>query len=181
MAGILIALGSYFLPIRHSGSIAVIYAILLGNLLVATRSSFVLLRKFINSLATVADRVLVIGAGSAGAMAANFVLQTRSRSARLVGFVDVDSFRLGKLVEGWRVLGAPEELEQIYGRVPFTEVLVADTSLSAEKLETLRRFGRRRRIPIRRFSINVDEYTENLANEVRGAVPSFTPSQRRVA
>lgn len=157
LAAILIAIASNFLPIRHSGSIAVIYAILLGNLLVATRSSFALLRKFINSQASVADRVLVVGAGAAGAMAANFVLQTRPRTARLVGFVDADIFRLGKMVEGLRVLGSPENLGQIFERKPFTEILVADPDLSVEHLEQIFKFGKDRDLPVRSIAMQVTD------------------------
>lgn len=181
LAGLLVALGSIFLPIRHSGSIAVLYAILLGNLLVATRSSFVLLQKFINRFTAVTDRVLVVGSGAAGTAAANFVLQTRPRSARLVGFADADRLRQGKLVEGWRVLGQPDELEQIYGRVPFTEVLVADANLSSESLEALQRFARIRQIPVRRFSINLDEIPESPPHNLHASAPNSSPSRRRRA
>ena len=158
LAGILIAVASNFLPIRHSGSIAVLYAILLGNLLVITRSSFALLRKFINSQASVADRVLVVGAGAAGAMAANYVLQTRPRTARLVGFVDSDRFRVGKLVEGLSVLGSPENLEQIFARRPFTEILVADPGLSSEHLEYIFQFGKDRNLPVRSIAMQVTDF-----------------------
>jgi UDP-GlcNAc:undecaprenyl-phosphate GlcNAc-1-phosphate transferase len=157
LAGAFIVLGSEVLPIRHSGSIAVIYAILLANMLFATRASFVLLRRIINRLATVADRVLVIGAGREGAMAANFVLQTRARSARLIGFADGDHFRAGKLVEGWRVLGTPDEIEKIYRRVPFTEIVLADDELSAECLQRIKEFGRRQKVRVRSFTMQISD------------------------
>ncbi len=177
LAGLFIALGSEVLPIRHSGSIAVMYAVLLGNLLVATRTSFILLRKIINRLAAVADRVLVIGAGNEGAMAANYLFQTRPRSARLVGFIDADRFRLGKLVEGWRVLGTPEEIEHIYARVPFTEILIADEHLAPAHWEQICRFGRERGLRVRSFTMQLQDMdagkAENpaLVRETAAVVP----------
>jgi UDP-GlcNAc:undecaprenyl-phosphate/decaprenyl-phosphate GlcNAc-1-phosphate transferase len=178
LAGVFIGIGSHFLPIRPSGSIAVIYAMLVGNLLVATRSSFFVLRKFINGFAAAADRVLVVGSGVVGAMAANFVLQSRPRGARLVGFADADRFRQGKLVEGWRVLGQPDQAEEIYCRFPFTEVVIADANLAGESLEALQHFARLRRIPVRRFSISLDEIP---LDNLHISLPSLPPSSRRVA
>jgi UDP-GlcNAc:undecaprenyl-phosphate GlcNAc-1-phosphate transferase len=176
LAGLLTAMGSAFLPFHYSGSIAVMYAVLLGNFLVATRTSFILLRKFINRLVAVADRVLVIGAGSGGAMAADYLFQTRPRSARLVGFVDADNFRLGKLVEGWRVLGTPEEIEHIYGRIPFTEILIADEHLAPAHLEQICRFGRERGLRVRSFTMQVNDMDAGRAADsplVRGAAAAI--------
>jgi UDP-N-acetylmuramyl pentapeptide phosphotransferase/UDP-N-acetylglucosamine-1-phosphate transferase len=160
LAGVLVAIGSAFLPIRHSGSIAVLYAILLVNLLVASRSSFQVLRKVINSLATVTDRVLVVGAGEAGTVAADFVSKRHARSARLIGFLDPDGFKQGKLVLGEKVLGTPEEIESIHARVPFTEIIIADEKLAPEQMKRLQHFGRAHGIPVRRFSMQLAEIQE---------------------
>jgi UDP-N-acetylmuramyl pentapeptide phosphotransferase/UDP-N-acetylglucosamine-1-phosphate transferase len=171
LAGILVAMGSDFLPIRHSGSIAVLYALLLVNLLVATRSSFQVLRKLVSCLATVTDRVLVVGAGEAGTAAADFVFRTRARSARIVGFADVDTFKHGKLVQGEKVLGTPEDIDSIHAQVAFTEIIVADEKLAPQQLETLHRFARAHGIPVRRFSMQLNE-TQELAPREAASVES---------
>ena len=131
LAGLFMLCGSRILPIGLSGSILLLYIMLLFNLLTASRMSFQVLRKFISGLATVNDRILVVGASEAGAAAANFISRTRSLSARLIGFVDEDGFKHGKLVHGEQVLGAPDDIERIHARVPFTEILVADNKIAA--------------------------------------------------
>ena len=100
IAGILVAIGSDFLPIRHSGSIAVLYALLLVNLLVATRMSFQVLRKPISRLATVTDRVLVVGAGEIGTVAAEFV------------FKDARAFSPARRIRRW---GCVKQGKIVYG------------------------------------------------------------------
>ena len=168
IAGILVAIGSDFLPIRHSGSIAVLYALLLVNLLVATRMSFQVLRKLISRLATVTDRVLVVGAGEIGTVAAEFVLRTRARSARLVGFVDGDAFKQGKIVYGEEVLGTPQDIERVHARVAFTEIIVVDEELAPEQMRRLHRFGRTHGISVRRFSMQLNETQERAPREPSG-------------
>jgi len=177
IAGTLVAIGSDFLPIRHSGSIAVLYALLLVNLLVATRMSFQVLRKLISRLATVRDRVLVVGAGEIGTVAAEFVLKARTRGARVVGFVDGDAFKHGKILYGEEVLGTPEDIESIHARVPFTEIIVADEELAPEQIEKLHRFARTHGIPVWRFSMQLNETQELAARELSGvgAVPVAVP------
>lgn len=177
IAGILVAIGSAFLPIRHSGSIAVLYALLLVNLLVATRMSFQILRKVISRLATVTDRVLVVGAGEIGSVAAEFVLKARMHSARVVGFVDGDAFKHGKILNGEEVLGTPEDIESIHARVPFTEIIVADEELAPEQMERLHHFGRTHGIPVRRFSMQLNETQELAPREPSGvgAAPGAMP------
>jgi len=177
LAAILVAIGSNFLPIRHSGSIAVLFALLLFNLLFATRMSFQVLRRLISRLATVTDRVLVVGAGEIGTVAAEFVLKARTRSARIVGFVDEDAFKHGKLLHGEEVLGTPEDIESIHARVPFTEIIVADEELAPGQMERLHRFGRTHGIPVRRFSMQLNETQEVVPREPSGggAAPGALP------
>ncbi len=177
LAASLVAIGSNFLPIRHSGSIAVLFALLLFNLLVATRMSFQVLRRLISRLATVTDRVLVVGAGEIGTVAAEFVLKARTRSARIVGFVDEDAFKHGKLLHGEEVLGTPEDIESIHARVPFTEIIVADEELAPGQMERLHRFGRTHGIPVRRFSMQLNETQEVVPREPSGggAAPGALP------
>lgn len=157
LAGFFMFCAARILPIGLSGSILLLYMMLLFNLLTASRMSFQVLRKVISGLATVNDRILVVGAGEAGAAAANFISRARARTARLIGFVDEDSFKHGKLVNGEQVLGALDDIERIHACVPFTEILVADEKIAIGHLEAIRRFARAKSISMRRFSIETRE------------------------
>ncbi len=155
LGGFFLFAGSFLMPISLSGSIVVLFVILLFNLLVATRVSFRALRRGISQLASANERVLVVGAGEKAAAAANFVFHNRRAKARVIGFIDDDAFKLGKILHGQRVLGGFGELERIYGKSPFEELLVASDDLPAARMGQLAAFAERHGVAMRRFSIQV--------------------------
>jgi FlaA1/EpsC-like NDP-sugar epimerase len=110
-------------------------------------------------------------------VAAEFVLKARTRSARVVGFVDGDAFKQGKILHGEAVLGTPDDIESIHARAPFTEIIVADEELGPEQTEKLQRFGRTHGIPVRRFSMQLHETQELAPPEPSGvgAAPAAKP------
>jgi UDP-GlcNAc:undecaprenyl-phosphate/decaprenyl-phosphate GlcNAc-1-phosphate transferase len=156
LAGILIVIASVFVPINLSGSIAVLFVILLFNLLVASRLSFRALRKGVGLLALPNERVLVVGAGEIAEAAARYMTSGRSQNLRLVGFVDDDGFKLGKVVHGYEVLGTIEDLERIHKSTQFSEILVAVESLAPERMALVWKFANDHRLAVRRFSILVN-------------------------
>jgi FlaA1/EpsC-like NDP-sugar epimerase len=131
LAGIFVVLTSLVVPLELSGSIAVLYVILLLNLLVASRMSFRALRRGVALLASPDERVLIVGAGELAEAAARYLTTHRSRRFKLIGFVDDDSFTLGKLVHGRRVLGTLTDLERIYQTRQFSQVLVAAETIGS--------------------------------------------------
>ena len=157
LAGVFMVPASMILPIYLSGSILVLYVILLFNLLVVTRSSFQSLRRAVAYLAAPTERMIVVGAGRTGTAAATYLFSERGRAVRLVGFVDDDAFKLGKLVHGQRVLGTCADIEQVYRSSPFDQMLVADDQISHDRLERLSAFANRHDIPLRRFTIALSE------------------------
>ncbi|HYL60435.1 MAG TPA: hypothetical protein VEU51_16325 [Candidatus Acidoferrales bacterium] len=157
LAGVFMVPASMVLPVYLSGSILVLYVILLFNLLVATRSSFQFLRRAVAYLAAPSERVIVVGAGRTGTAAATYLFSEQRRAVRLVGFIDDDAFKQGKLVHGQRVLGTCADIERVYRSSPFDQVLVADDEISDDRLERLCEFANRREIPLRRFTIALSE------------------------
>jgi UDP-GlcNAc:undecaprenyl-phosphate/decaprenyl-phosphate GlcNAc-1-phosphate transferase len=157
LAGIFVVLTSLVVPLELSGSIAVLYVILLLNLLVASRMSFRALRRGVALLALPDERVLIVGAGELAEAAARYLTSLRSRRFRLIGFVDDDSFTLGKLVHGRRVLGTLADLERIYETRQFSQLLVAAETIPGDRMEQLWHFASGRQLSIRRFSIRLNE------------------------
>jgi FlaA1/EpsC-like NDP-sugar epimerase len=157
LAGISLTLISLLLPLELSGSIAVLYVILLLNLLVASRLSFRALRWGVASLAQPDERVLIVGAGELAEAAARYLTTHRSRRFKLVGFIDDDSFTIGKLVHGRRVLGTLADLDQIYATRQFSQVLVAAETIPGERMERLWQFANRAQLTVQRFSIRLNE------------------------
>jgi UDP-GlcNAc:undecaprenyl-phosphate GlcNAc-1-phosphate transferase len=157
LAGIFIVLVSLIRPLELSGSIAVLYVILLVNLLVASRMSFRVLRAAIALLALPDERVLIVGAGERAEAAARFLTTCRGRRFKLVGFVDDDSFTLGKLVHGRRVLGTLADLDRIYETRPFSQVLVAAEKIPFDRMKHLQLFASRFQLIVCHFSIQLNE------------------------
>jgi UDP-GlcNAc:undecaprenyl-phosphate/decaprenyl-phosphate GlcNAc-1-phosphate transferase len=157
LAGTLVVVASLVVPIELSGSVAALYVILLFNLLVASRMSFRALRKGVALLAAPHERVLIVGAGEMAEAAARYITAVRGRRFKLIGFVDDDSFTIGKLVHGRRVMGTLDDLDRIYAAQEFSQVLVATDPIPRERLTLLWDFARRRHLPMRRFSIRVND------------------------
>ena len=143
-------------PLAVDGSTALLFAILTFNLLVASRMSFRILRAGIGRLALPDERVLIIGTGELGETAARSLLHDRSR-LQLVGFVDDDGFKRGKLIEGLNVLGSLDDLERIHSATAFNQILIADDSLDESQLSLLWSFANEWDLSFGRFSIEVSD------------------------
>ncbi|MGH8013494.1 MAG: hypothetical protein ACREQ4_13440 [Candidatus Binataceae bacterium] len=157
LAGILLVLESLFVPIDPPSSVTVLFVILLLNLLLASRLSFRAMRRSLALLVKPGDRVVIIGAAETAEAAARFVSSGRTPSPRLVGFIDDDSFKLGKLVHGYRVLGTFDQLEEIYSEYGFRQILIATENLPRERLALIWAFANLHRLVIKRFSIRLNE------------------------
>ena len=82
VAGFLLKLLAMTHLTAASGSIDLLFTILLFDLLVFSRASFIIFRKAIFSLTPSSERVLIVGAGRAGAAAAAEVASSREKSIR---------------------------------------------------------------------------------------------------
>ncbi len=157
LAGVFVVLLSLVAPIELSGSVAVLFVILLMNLLAASRFSFRALRKGVAWLAVANERVLIIGADELAEAAARYLAAARDRRPRVIGFVDDDQMKFGKLVHGRQVMGSLDDLERIFLATDFNELLVAVDHLPRERMLRLWEFANRHHLAVRRFSIRVNE------------------------
>jgi FlaA1/EpsC-like NDP-sugar epimerase len=184
LAGIFIQAAERFLPLMMSGSVAVLFIMLLVNLMVVSRLSFRVLRKGIALVARPGELVLIVGAGEVAEAAARYITSGRNSNLRLVGFVDDDNFKLGKRVHGYRVLGTIANLESIFAEYGFNQVLIADDSIERTPMGMLWAFAIRHRMQVRRFSIRINDMaaqTGTLApTPSRARAPVTSPSPGRV-
>lgn len=174
LGGIFVVLIALVHPLTLSGSIAVLYVILLFNLLIASRFSFLAIRKAIALMADPADRILIVGAGP---LAENAVRYLASLPVRIIGFVDDDNFKFGKVVHGRPILGSTYDLEAIFTRTWFNQILVAAEDLRDDRMAWLLRIAARHNIVIRRFTIGLSE----MAPQVLPMAESVPPLAGRPA
>ena len=164
LAGVLVVIASLFIRLEISGSIAVLYVVLLFNLLVFTRMSFQIQRRVLALFALPTERVLIVGAGRVGEAATRYVFSDSDRRTRLVGFVDDDAFKEGKLVHGHQILGPLDELPRIYATAEFHRILIAADDISEERLAMVKAFADVHHLPLQRFSIEVNEFVPATAS-----------------
>ncbi len=94
---------------------------------------------------------MVIAADARGAAApVQHLPSTNGPSAELLGLLDDDGFKHGKLFHGYRVLGSLDDLATIIARTPFDEIVIAQETFSAAQLAALESFTLSLRIALRR-------------------------------
>ncbi|MEM8642451.1 MAG: nucleoside-diphosphate sugar epimerase/dehydratase [Cyanobacteria bacterium P01_G01_bin.54] len=83
------------------------------------------------------QRVLLIGAGQAGAMMVQEIRSNAELTINVVGFLDDDRSKVGRRVEGIRVLGTTADLLAIAQANHVDEVLIAMPSARAEEVRRI--------------------------------------------
>src|SRR5579863_5021110 len=134
--------------------------------------SFQIQRRALALVALPTERVLIVGAGRMGEAAVRYIFSGSDRRMRLVGFVDDDAFKTGKLVHGHQVLGPLDDLPRIYLATGFQRMLIAADGISEDRLAIVKAFADAHHLSLQRFSIGVNEFVPALANaneENRGA------------
>jgi len=157
-AGTVLLVIDWFYPIMMSGSIAVLFVLILFNELAASRLSFRVFRKGIALLSRSHRAVLVVGASELAEVAARYLTSGSNRDMKLVGFVDLDSFKAGKMIHGAPVLGSLKDLDSLVSTTHFTELLIANTALGADAMAKISAFARANEITVYNFSIELSEF-----------------------
>jgi len=157
IAGLAVKLASAIVPITISLATLVVFVLLLFDLLVATRWSFHVFQRIRRFLAHSARRLVIVGADARGAAAVQHLHSTIGASEELLGLLDDDHFKHGKLFHGYPVLGSLEDLGKIMARTPFHEIVIAQETLSAAQLAELESFTGSHRITLRRFWLGVTD------------------------
>jgi UDP-GlcNAc:undecaprenyl-phosphate/decaprenyl-phosphate GlcNAc-1-phosphate transferase len=154
MAGALLSALRLLQRAPVSWSISILFGLLLFNLLAATRLSFVVFRRGVAHLARDARIVLIVGAGVTADAALQFLTSSSNGPARnVIGFLDDDYFKHGKVIRGVPVLGPVSAMEAIYLRVKYDELVLATDSLSQAQLVLLQAFARRTGVSISNFEM----------------------------
>lgn len=82
-------------------------------------------------------RVLVFGAGDAGAFIAREIQNNQYQTKKMIGFIDDDDFKQNKILSGFKVLGNREQLSQIVEKYQIDEIDIAIPSADANLLRQI--------------------------------------------
>jgi UDP-N-acetylmuramyl pentapeptide phosphotransferase/UDP-N-acetylglucosamine-1-phosphate transferase len=168
LAGGASTLTSFMIP---RGS-CIVFAVLLFNMLVAARWSFEVLMRLARSLTSGSRRVVIVGADARGETAVQHLFTRSAGGSELLGLIDDDHFKRGKLFHGYPVLGSINELGEIFARVRFDEILVAQEWLAPAKLAELQTFATQHNVSLRKFSFSLTPVDEGTA------APAVAPQVR---
>src|SRR5260221_1130929 len=157
LAGLAVKLASQILPLTISRATAVMFVLLLFNFLVGPRWSVPVLQRTGRFPAHSPRRRVIRGADARGAAAIQHLHSTNGASAELLGLLDDDTFKHGKLFHGYPVLGSLDDLEVILSRTPFDEIVIAQETLSASQQASLESFAASHQITLRRFMLGVTD------------------------
>ena len=94
----------------YSQSVFILYPLLLLMLTVGSRASFRVLSEFAQRRRQAGRRLVLYGAGDAGAMAVRSLLHDARSAFRVIGFVDDDARMRNVRVHGYRVIGGYDHL-----------------------------------------------------------------------
>lgn len=83
------------------------------------------------------NKVLVIGAGDAGAMLAREIERYHSGKRKIIGFIDDDRDKQGKTMFGIRVLGSRYDIEQVIADTDANEIIIAMPSVKGKEIKEI--------------------------------------------
>lgn len=104
-------------------------------------------------------RMLIYGAGDMGSLAVRQLRMDREMAYTPIAFVDDDPSKLGRVIQGLKVLGSLSHLEEIMTTQHIEEIVVAIANLPGDKLRDLVKRCRKRNIICRiipRFSLMLE-------------------------
>jgi UDP-GlcNAc:undecaprenyl-phosphate GlcNAc-1-phosphate transferase len=155
IAGALLSALRLLEQVPVSWSISILFSLLMFNLLAASRLSFVVFRRAVAQLAHNARTVLILGAGPTADVASQFLTLSGDGLVRnVIGFLDDDYFKHGKVIHGVPVLGPISDLEAAYMRLKFDELVLATDSISQSQLVSLQAFASRTGVPVSNFAMS---------------------------
>lgn len=83
------------------------------------------------------NKVLVIGAGDAGAMLAREIERYHSGKRKIIGFIDDDRDKQGKTMFGIRILGSRYDIEQVVADTDANEIIIAMPSVKGKEIKEI--------------------------------------------
>ncbi len=140
----------------YSRAVFVLDWILLVVFVSAARLSFRVLGEYLRPALGSPSRVLLYGAGEAGMLVFRELHNNPALGRWPVGFVDDDPRKQRRAIHGVHVLGGCDELPDLIHKHHVTEVLVASTKITADRLHRLETICERQGVRVMRASFRLE-------------------------
>ena len=129
-------------------SVFILHGLILMAMVVGPRIIYRLVKD--RHISTAAEnRVLVVGAGTAGEMLVRDLLRARPRVYEPVAFVDDDGDKQGKDIQGVRVLGTSATIPLLVEQLNIDRVIIAVPTATAEEIQTIVQWCEKASAPFR--------------------------------
>ena len=142
---------------NFSKGVFVIDWLLTTGLILGSRGSFRFFVDIIMRNSLAGERVIIYGAGRGGELLLREILNNQRLSVRPIGFIDDDSLKKGKKLQGFPILGAFRDITEIYATYKFDGLLMAFQGQDSDVLESVRQFCRLNNLFLKQFSIQLDD------------------------
>ena len=129
--------------------------LLTSAFLVGTRGSFRIFLDTIKRKTLGGEKALIYGAGRGGELLLRELLNNKNLKMQPVGFIDDDSLKIGKRLQGFPILGAFKDLDALLKKYGIGSLLISFNHKDPEQLLMLKRFCKLNNLHLKQFSINV--------------------------
>ena len=129
--------------------------LLTSAFLVGTRGSFRIFLDTIKRKTLGGEKALIYGAGRGGELLLRELLNNKNLKMQPVGFIDDDSLKIGKRLQGFPILGAFKDLDALLKKYGIGSLLISFNHKDPEQLLMLKRFCKLKNLHLKQFSINV--------------------------
>lgn len=126
------------------------------GMLFATRGSCRFFADAMKRKALSGDTVLIYGAGRGGEILLREILNNAGLYVRPVGFIDDDSLKVGKKLQGYPVFGTFGDLDRVVDRQKVNGLLISFHQKDSARFDALKLFCKTRGLFLKKFSVQLD-------------------------
>lgn len=152
---------------NFSKGLFVIDWVLTTGLMLGVRGSFRIFLETQKRKNLSGDKVLIYGAGRGGELLLREILNNGNMKVHPVGFVDDDTLKHGKKIQGYAILGAFDELDQIHEKHNLKGIIVSFNESQTrykETHESIKAFCRRHHLWLKQFKIDLKDVSPLESN-----------------
>lgn len=140
-----------------SKGIFIIDWLLTTAFLIGSRGFFRLLGEIMKKKTLSGDSVFIYGAGRGGEILLREILHNKKLNVKPVGFIDDDSLKTGKKLQGYPILGAFSDLDALHNKYEINGILISFNHADKERYDAIRKFCNANDLFIKQFTINLED------------------------
>jgi UDP-GlcNAc:undecaprenyl-phosphate GlcNAc-1-phosphate transferase len=129
--------------------------LLTTGLLLGTRGSFRIYTDAVKRKTLSGDTVLIYGAGRGGEILLREILNNRKLNIKPVGFIDDDTLKTSKKLQGYPILGTFQDIESILIVHNIRGMIISFNNNDSEKIDRLKKFCKEKKLFLKQFSVEI--------------------------